>query len=57
MARVIRRLEQWQAPGLGLFYRLALDVCYWTGVQAALRSRGAEGAEAGLPSLGGRPAP
>ncbi len=57
MAGVIRRLEQWHAPGLGLFYRLALDVCYWTGVQAALRARAAGEAEQGRASLDSRPAP
>jgi GT2 family glycosyltransferase len=43
MAGVIRLLEQWHVPGLRLFYRLALDICYWTGVQAALRARAAGG--------------
>ena len=57
IAGVIRRLEQWNAPGLGLFYRLALDICYWGGVQAALRARAAGGAEPGLSALDGRPVP
>jgi GT2 family glycosyltransferase len=57
MAGVIRRLEQRHAPGLRLFYRLALDICYWTGVQAALRARAAGTAEQGPATREGRPAP